>query len=127
MSAPCRARRARCASAWVLSICVAASPALADRTQRSLAACTRFEQVDKGDDGVAFTIRSTCSMPVDCALSWRVVCAPDSKKRRALHHGAAKFTITDGRSESAEASAAVCGDDAWAIDSVRWSCQPNKD
>jgi hypothetical protein len=121
MRATCWARWATCALA--ITICV---PASADRA-RSLSSCTSFDQTDKGDDRVAFTIRNTCSIPVDCSVSWRVVCAPDSKKRRALHPGAAKFAISDGGSQSAEASAAVCGDDAWAIDSVLWACQPNKD
>ena len=116
------ARWATCALA--VSICV---PALADRAHRSVATCARFDQVDQGDAKVAFTIHNTCSIPLDCAMSWRVVCAPDSKKRRSAHPAATTVTISDGSSQSAEASAAVCGDDGWVIDSVRWSCQPNKD
>ena len=104
-----------------------ALPAAADRRHRSLAACTSFDQADKGDDKVAFTIHNACSIPVDCSVSWRVVCAPDSKKRRASHPSAAKLAILDGGSQSTEASAAICGDDAWSIDSVEWSCQPSKD
>ena len=76
---------------------------------------------------MAFTIHNTCSIPIDCSVSWRVVCAPESKKRWAAHPETAKFAITDGGSESAEASAASCGDDGWTIDSVHWSCEPNKD
>lgn len=102
-------------------------PAAAERRYRSLAACTSFDQADKGDDKVAFTIHNACSIPVDCSVSWRVVCAPDSKKRRASHPSATKLAILDGGSQSTEASAAICGDDAWTIDSVEWSCQPNKD
>jgi len=116
------ARWATCALA--ISICV---PAFADHTRRSLATCTSFDQVEKGEDKVAFTIHNTCSIPIDCSVSWRVVCAPESKKRRASHADAVKFAITDGGSQSAEASAAVCGDDGWTIDSVAWRCEPNKD
>ena len=116
------ARWATCALA--ISIC---APALADRANRSVARCARFDQVDQADARVSFTIHNTCSIPLDCAMSWRVVCAPDSKKRRSAHPAAATVTIGDGSSQSAEASAAVCGDDGWVIDSVRWSCQPNKD
>jgi hypothetical protein len=110
--------------ALAISICV---PALADRTNRSLSTCTSFDQAEKGEDKVAFTIHNTCSIPIDCLVSWRVVCAPESKTRRASHPNVAKFTLTDGQSQSAEASASVCGDDGWAIDSVHWSCEPNKD
>jgi hypothetical protein len=122
MRATCRARWATCALA--LSICV---PAFADHGRKSLSTCTTFDQIDKGDARLELTIRSTCSIPIDCAVSWRVVCAPDSKKRRAAHPGAAKFALVAGSSRSAEASATVCGDEAWVIDSVQWSCQPNKE
>ena len=122
MRPTCWARGATCALA--VSICV---PAFADRATRSLSHCTSFDQVDKREAVVELTIRSTCSMPVDCSVSWRVVCAPDSKKRRTAHVGAAKFALPTGGSQSAEASAAICGDDAWQIDQVRWRCEPNKD
>ncbi|MBA3392591.1 MAG: hypothetical protein H0T89_08105 [Deltaproteobacteria bacterium] len=124
------ARWATCALA--ISICVPA--ALADNARdgrgdgkKSLATCTAFDQLDKDDDTVAFTISNTCTIPVDCSISWRVVCAPDSKKRRATHSGRAKLSLANGGSSSAEASAAVCGDDAWKLDQIQWSCEPNKD
>jgi hypothetical protein len=116
------ARWATCALAISISI-----PALADHDKRSLATCTSFDQADKGQDAVAFTIHNTCTIPVDCSVSWRLVCAPESKKRRAAHPSSATFSITDGGSQSAEASASVCGDAGWTIDSVQWRCEPNKD
>lgn len=116
------ARRATCALAISISM-----PALADRSPRSLSACTRFEQADQGDDKVAFTIRNSCAVPIDCSVSWRLVCAPGSAKRRSAHPAVASLAIGDGTSQSAEASAAVCGNDAWVIDSVRWRCAVNKD
>jgi hypothetical protein len=118
-------RGATCALA--ISIVV---PAMADRPHRpprSLAACTSFDQSDTGDDRVAFTIRNACTIPVDCAVSWRLVCAPDAKKRRAVHPRSVKLAIADGTSQSTEASASICGDDGWIIDSVQWSCLPNKE
>lgn len=123
-------RRVSCVLGLALAIsivCSAAAPAFADRPRRSLSACASFEQDDRGDARVGFTIRNACSVPIDCAVTWRVVCAPDARKRRASHPGAAKLAIADGTSRSAEASAAICGNDAWAIDSVEWSCQVNKD
>ena len=123
-------RWAGCARALAVAISIvpaSAVPASADPPRRSIAACARFDQVDRGDERVAFTIHNGCSIPVDCAVSWRVVCAPDAKKRRASHPGSARLAIPEGASLSAEASAATCGDDAWVIDSVVWSCQPNKD
>ena len=122
MRASRRARWAICALAISLW-----GPASADRAPRTLARCTTFDQVEKAEARVEFTIRNTCSIPVDCSVTWRVVCAPDSKKRRAEHPSRASFALASGTSQSAEASVAVCGDDAWTIDSVHWSCQPNKD
>jgi len=115
------ARWATCALAISIS-----AVAFADH-HKSLSDCTAFDQADKGEDKVEFTIHNTCTIPVDCTVSWRVVCAPDSKKRRSSHANATKLAITDGTSQSADASAAICGDDAWAIDSVNWSCLPNKE
>lgn len=118
------ARWATCALA--ISICVPA--ALAQRSPKSISSCTAFDQEDKGDDKVQFTIKNTCTVPVDCSISWRVVCAPSSKKRRAEHTSSAKVALgADNGSQTAEASATMCGDDSWAIDSVRWSCQPNNE
>jgi len=120
-----RARWATCALA--LSICVPVVPAVADRAKRSVATCASFEQADEHDARVAFTIHNTCSIPLDCAVSWRVVCAPESRKRRSAHPAAASLAISTGTSQSTEASAVVCGDDGWVLDSVQWRCQANKD
>ena len=116
------ARWATCALA--ISICV---PALADHGKKSLSDCTSFDQTEKGEDIVQLTIKNTCTVPVDCAISWRVVCAPQSKKRRAVHAGASKLSLVEGGASSADVSAAVCGDDSWSIENIEWSCQPNKE
>jgi hypothetical protein len=97
------------------------------RPARSLADCTSFDQQDKSDVAVDLTVRNSCSIPVDCTVSWRVVCAPQSKKRRAEHAESRKLALALGTAGSTEASAAVCGDDAWSLDSIEWSCAPNKD
>ncbi len=116
-------RWATCALA--ITICVPA--AVADKSKKSIADCTSFGQEDKGEDKVQFTIHNTCSIPVDCSISWRLVCAPQSKKRRAAHAGGAKLALTNGSMQMAEASAAVCGDDGWSLDNIIWSCQPNQE
>jgi hypothetical protein len=95
--------------------------------RKSVAECTSFDQNDKDDDKVEFSISNSCSMPVDCSIKWRVVCAPDAKSRKATHPKSLKLQVTNGTTTAAEASAAVCGDDSWTIDSIHWSCEPNKD
>ncbi|HEU0029786.1 MAG TPA: hypothetical protein VFQ53_04070 [Kofleriaceae bacterium] len=119
------ARWASCALA--ISICVPAALADGRASRKSLADCTSFDQEDRGEDKVALKITNTCTVPVDCTISWRVVCAPESKKRRAVHAGSAKLALETATSRSAEASAAVCGDDSFAIDQIQWACEPNND
>jgi hypothetical protein len=123
MLRPTWARWAICAIA--VSICVPA--AMANKAKKSLADCTTFQQNDKGDDAVDLTIHNSCTVPVDCSVSWRLVCAPDSKTRRSVHDESKKFSLTSGSEQSNEASASICGDDGWSLESIKWGCEPNKD
>jgi hypothetical protein len=100
---------------------------MANKANKSLADCTTFQQNDKGDDAVEMTIHNSCTIPVDCSVSWRVVCAPDSAKRKNVHDSSKKFSLTSGTEQSAQADATICGDDGWSIDSIKWGCEPNKD
>lgn len=116
-----RARWATCA--LVLVTCL---PAIADH-KKSLADCTSFGQSNKGDDAVVFTVNNACTIPLDCTLEWHVICAPDARSRRSDHPTVAKFALDHGSQETREASAAVCGDDAWVIHDIQWGCEPSKD
>jgi len=124
MLRPSWARWAICALA--ISVCVPAALAK-NKSKKSIADCTSFQQNDKEEDRVEITIHNSCAIPVDCSLSWRVVCAPDSVKRRSVHDNSKKFLLTSGTEQTNEADPAVCGDDGWAIESIKWGCEPNKD
>jgi hypothetical protein len=113
------ARWATCA----LAITVGLPLALAEG-KKSVGDCTAFDQNDKGDDAVQFTVHNTCSIPVACTINWRVVCT-DRKKVRTVHPGNVKLALIDTTIQHAEASASVCGNDSWSIDSVEWRCEPN--
>lgn len=119
------ARWAACA----LALAVVAQPALADKRKKkvkaraSIAACTSFDQVDRVDDSVDLVISNSCEIPVSCSLSWTVTCAPDTKHKHRHQHGQA-FDIATDMAQTANASAAACGNDGWVIDDVTWSCQP---
>lgn len=118
--------RARFMARWVTCALVLATciPALADVTHhKSVSDCASFEQVDKGDDRVELSVHNRCTMPLKCSISWRVVCAPDSHKRRSVHPGTSKLALVEGTTDSAVASASECGDDAWSIDNIEWSCK----
>ncbi|MDX2089863.1 MAG: hypothetical protein SFX73_18550 [Kofleriaceae bacterium] len=119
------ARWATCALAIMIIVPVAAAGD--GGSKRSISSCTTFDQVDKDEETVELTIHNACTVPVDCSISWRVVCAPDSKKRRMVHPGSKKVSLETAGTTSAQASASVCGDDAFAIDSIQWSCEPSKE
>src|SRR6185437_7455227 len=116
-----RARWATCA--LVLVTCL---PAIADR-HKSLADCTTVDQANKDDDAVVFTVNNACTIPLDCKLEWHVVCAPEAKSRRTDHPTVNTFALAQGKAQTFEASAAICGDDAWAIHNIQWDCEPSKD
>lgn len=121
----CSTRWARWATcALAVSICV---PALAKTVKKSLADCTSFQQTEKGEDTIELSVHNSCKVPVDCSVKWRVVCAPDAPKRRAVHAKSSEFTLNEGTGSTAEATAAMCGDDSFTIDRIQWGCEPNKD
>ena len=115
------ARGAICALAITVGV-----PAFAQK-DKSLDDCTSFTQTEKGDDVLALTVQNSCKVPIDCSVTWRVVCAPQSAKRRSVHPSSKKFALTEGSGQTVEASASVCGDDDWSLDSIKWGCEPNKD
>ena len=41
--------------------------------------------------------------------------------------GVQEVALESAGSTAIQVSAAVCGDDSFAIDSIQWSCEPNKD
>jgi hypothetical protein len=124
MRATRMARWATCA----LAMSVLLPAVVADASKKSLAECTTFDQADKGEDAVQFTVKNTCSIPVDCTFSWRVVCAPQSKKRRSVHAGDAKVSLAaDNGSSTKDVSAAVCGDDSFSIEGIEWACAANNE
>lgn len=95
--------------------------------RRSLASCTQAEQRDKDELSIALTVRSTCSMPIDCKVAWNLVCAPQARKRRKVMPGQASFTVPSSSAQETELSAAACGDDSWVIKDVTWRCEPSKE
>lgn len=115
------ARWATCALA--ISICM---PAFAG-DKKSLADCTSFTQTDKGDDAFDLSVHNSCKAQLDCSIAWKVVCAPQSAKRKATHAKSSKFTLAEGTGQTVEASAAICGDEAFSLDSITWSCEPSKE
>jgi hypothetical protein len=102
-------------------------PASADpapRGRRSIDDCTRFDQRDAGDDAVELSIDSTCPIPLQCRIAWRLTCAPETRRRRSTP-ASVSLRLDAGASVTRTASAAACGGDGWMIDRVVWSCAPS--
>ncbi len=112
----------------LVALASSSTPAAAQEPhRRSLARCTRFEQHGKTEVSLELSVSNTCSMPIDCTVSWEVVCAPESRKRRRATAGSASFTVQTSSAQAAEASAATCGDDSWVIRAISWRCEPSKE
>lgn len=103
-------------------------PAAADTARkRSLARCTSFDQREKDETSLELTIKNACTIPIDCSVSWQLVCAPESKKRRKVTSESTAFTLSTDSTQVTALSAAACGDDAWLIRGVTWRCDASKD
>ncbi len=104
------------------------TPAIADtvRAKRSLARCTAYEQRES-EASLDITIKNSCTMPIDCTISWQLVCAPESKKRKKVSSESTSFTISTNSSQLTAASASSCGDDSWLIKSLTWRCEASKE
>lgn len=132
MRSPRRARWPICAVA--LSLVAVSTSVLADSKssgkkspKRTIAACTSFDQLDRADeDGVDFSITSSCDVTLACGIKWKLTCAPESKKRKTFREAAA-FSLPTGTSAGVTASASRCGHDGWEIGEITWSCEPVAD
>lgn len=105
-------------------------PATADTPsggKRSLARCTSFDQREKDETSLELTIKNSCTIPIDCSVSWQLVCAPESKKRRKVTAESTAFTLSTDATQVTALSAAACGDDAWLIRGVTWRCDASKE
>ncbi len=117
---------ALCALA-VSSISAIPSIAAADGVRkRSLARCTSFDQREQ-ESALELSIKNSCTMPIDCTLSWELVCAPESKKRRKITPSQTAFTLSSEAVQATSASAEACGDDSWIIKNVLWRCEASKE
>jgi hypothetical protein len=85
----------------------------------SVNACMRYrEQRLVEDGGLRMELRNCCHGPVKCAISWAVRCAGDAKAEAK----SADLEISAGTTESAYGYGTECGNDAWRISDVRWTC-----
>jgi len=88
--------------------------------KRAIRRCVSYKQ-EQYDDGLSILLKNRCDFDLSCSLSWRVRCDEDESGTKRSK--AELLTIDQGNSDSAYASASVCGDDGWRVTDVRWSCE----
>ena len=122
-----RARWASCALALVSLTAPAVADKSVHKSKGSIAECASFDQKDSGDTSVDFTVTNSCTIKVECSVTWSLTCAPDSPKHRSRKQQGASFNLETTEAKTTTASADSCGDAGWSIDDVNWSCAPSKD
>lgn len=100
-----------------------ARPATA-RPLASVTQCMSYNETPNPSGGLDLTIQNNCGFSAKCKLAWKVVCAPQSTKRRKLHSHLVMFDLEPGQSQSRHANASACGDDSWQLSAITWSCTP---
>ena len=86
----------------------------------------RQPKADKGDDAIALSVHNSCAVAIECTVTWQVTCV-DAKKHKSLHPNEQKLSVTEGSTQSLDASASICGEQSWSIDAIQWACQPPKE
>lgn len=93
--------------------------------KKTIARCVKYSQT-KGSDkqSVKVGLRNRCRYAVSCTVEWSVTCDDDADDAPAREQ-ARTVDLDRGNREIISASAAVCGDAGWAVDDIRWTCEPN--
>lgn len=94
------------------------------KAKKRVARCVRYNQVLGGDkQSVDISLRNRCRVPMTCSVEWKITC--DADEADAEPRDFAKVVeLGKGMRESVNASAAACGDDGWAVDDIKWDCEP---
>jgi hypothetical protein len=113
---------------WLLvaaGLCCATT-VLADHKHKPASECTSLGQVEHDDGtGVDLSVASTCDTKMSCGIKWTLTCAPHTKHVKRTQNAVA-FDLDTGQSDGTTASSVECGNDAWEISEVTWSCAPSK-
>ena len=92
------------------------------KAKSKISRCVRYTQV-MGEDkqSVDISLRNRCKAPVACVVEWKVSCDGEDTETREFSDA---MKLAGKARETVTASAAVCGDEGWAVDDIEWECEP---
>ena len=96
----------------------------ADKKRPPISRCIKYSQKKGADQqSVAVGLKNRCGYDVSCTVEWSVSCEDDDDQT-ARRNETRSLDLDRGDAEIIRASAAMCGDGDWAVDDIRWSCDP---
>ncbi|MBN2192016.1 MAG: hypothetical protein JW751_04310 [Polyangiaceae bacterium] len=81
--------------------------------------CVRFE-VARTEPDMAYTVDNSCTLAVNCTLSWRLVCGENREGK--VIDGRRRFRVASSRVSEVTIDARVCGNNEWSVEDVAWVC-----
>ncbi len=121
-------RHAAAVVPWVTCALIAlASPATDAQAQKksnkkiAVHKCVKYSQSEY-ESGFHLKLKSKCEPRVTCELRWQLECEDEEAR-----YFAEAFSLDTGDSHRADADAAMCGDAAWSVSAVKWSCEADEE
>ena len=108
------------------AVAIGATTSVAKPPKTKKVRCVKYTQKKGVDEqSVDVGLRNRCRFAVSCTVEWTVSCEDDDDKTPVRRQS--RFVEHDrGDSEIVSASAAICGDGSWAVDDIRWNCEPDR-
>lgn len=111
-----------CAIALGVTAATAAKP-----KRVKIARCVKYSQKRGSDEqSVNVGLRNQCRYAVSCTVEWKITCEDDDADTPARVQ-ARTVDLGRGAREIINASAAACGDASWAVDDIKWTCEPGEE
>lgn len=116
------------ATLFGIALAIGASAGAGDLSAKTpknkIARCVKYSQKKGADQqSVDVGLRNRCRYNVSCTVEWKVSCEDDDADTPPREQ-ARTVDLDRGAAEIISASAAVCGDGSWAVDDIRWTCEP---
>ncbi len=91
------------------------------KKSKSLSRCIRYGQ-EKGEDeqSVQIRLRNRCKVKISCSIEWKLQCDGEE----ASEESSSAVKLESGATDFVTASAVSCGDRGWAVDDIKWDCEP---
>lgn len=120
---PALVHRTRVSLIASLAALVVAQGAAAEASPNApVTECVAFTTVEAADDALVYDLANDCETRVRCRVTWNIVCGEDRKG--PTHAGSRALVVAPAHTARLAIPASACGDDAFSIEDVAWSCSP---